>query len=91
MLTTPNSTSADARPGAETHVRGEAYAHAVLDDEGSPALPIDEQPPSLRERARDLIDATLRSVRTRPVFAMAIALGAGYLVGRLRAASARRR
>jgi hypothetical protein len=87
MLTTPNSTSADTKPGAETKVRGEGYAHAVMDDEGSPALPIEERPLSLAENIRELIDAAVRSVRTRPAVAMAIALGAGYVVGRLRARS----
>ena len=91
MLTTPNSTSADSKPGAETHVRGEAYAHAVMDDEGSPALPIEEAPPTWRERAREVFETALRNVRGRPAIAMAVALGAGYLVGRVRAAQPRGR
>ncbi len=90
MLTTSNVTSADGYDGPETHVRGEAYSHAVLDDEGCPALPLEEPPMSLREHARAIGAAIDRSLRTRPLIAMGLALGAGYLVGRLRAMQADR-
>jgi hypothetical protein len=87
MITTPNVTSADPFPGAETNVRGEAYAHAVLDDEGSPALPIEDSPMSLQERARAALTSLGDTLRSRPLVAMGIALGLGYLVGRVRARS----
>ena len=86
MITTPNVTSADTLPGAETHTKGEAYAHMVLDDEGSPALPIDDQPYTLRERAQELLRTVSRNVTGRPLLAMGIALGLGYIAGRIRAA-----
>ena len=85
MITTPNVTSADQLPGAESHVRGEGYAQAVLDDEGSPALPIEDSPMTLRERAREAWSMLDRNVRGRPLMAMGLALGLGYVVGRLRA------
>ncbi|HVV88642.1 MAG TPA: hypothetical protein VHE35_36610 [Kofleriaceae bacterium] len=90
MLTTPNVTSADNRPGAESRVKGEAYAHMVLDDEGSPALPLEDEPLTLRERAQELLRSISRGLQQRPMAAMGIALGIGYVVGRLRAASAGR-
>jgi hypothetical protein len=87
MITTPNVTSADPFPGAETNVRGEAYAQAVLDDEGSPALPLEDRPMSLRERAQEAFDMLTREVRSRPLVVMGVALGLGYIVGRIRARS----
>ena len=85
MITTPNVTSADTLPGAESRVRGEGYAQAVLDDEGSPALPLEDSPMSLRDRVGDIFTSATRSLRERPLFAMGIALGLGYVFGRIRA------
>ena len=87
MITTPNVTSADTLPGAESSVRGEGYAQAVLDDEGSPALPLEDVPLSLRDRAQEAFASLIRSLRARPLLAMGIALGLGYVVGRIRARS----
>ena len=86
MITTPNVTSADTMPGAESHVRGEGYAHAVLDDEGSPALPLEDTPMSLQERAREALSTISRTLRERPLVSMGVALGLGYIVGRIQAA-----
>lgn len=88
MLTPKTATLNDPIAGAETHARGDAYAHAVLDDEGCPPPPC-EEPASMTfaARSRELFTNLSYSLRSNPVATMAIALGAGYVIGRLRARS----
>jgi hypothetical protein len=64
-------------------------AHAVLDDDGNPWHPLDPEPTDAWSSAlRKQLDAATHALSTYPVLTMGLALGAGYLVGRLLAARA---
>ena len=59
-------------------------AHAVLDDDGNPWHPLDPEPPTpwtmlLREK----LDEAAATLQARPMLSIAIAVGAGYVIGRV--------
>lgn len=58
-------------------------AHATLDDDGNPWHPLDPDPStSWREVLREKFDEATCALRARPMLSIAIAVGAGYVLGR---------
>ena len=59
-------------------------AHAVLDDDGNPWHPLDPAPATpWQVLLRDKLDEATAALQTRPMLGIAIAVAAGYLIGRV--------
>jgi hypothetical protein len=91
MSIIPNSPSPDVTDGASSHLKGEAFAQAALDDDGGPALAAKAPPRGLRAQIYDLAGRVRHRMSRHPLTTMSLALGAGFLVGRLRARRVRHR
>ena len=60
-------------------------AHMVLDDDGNPWHPLDPdpEPDTWQELVRAKFDEVTCMMQARPMLSMAIAAGAGYVLGRI--------
>lgn len=65
-------------------------AHAVLDDDGNPWHPLDPEPPmAWKLLLRDKLDEATTFLKANSLVSMGVALGAGYIIGRVLAARAK--